>query len=400
MVAVNSISRKILPVVRKLTGKEMIRTITSTSCVAQDAVNLTKGRFVPLSTALKLLGEDEFRHNHIAQYCCDGKVILTQRNRASKDLAEFIDHIKTGRFIKPNQAYNTVKSCSPKAIECSNNLAKSIIETNEHFVDGFRYQGPHAIFDSTGKNISRHFSGDAEKIIIDKTHDLTLSKTILAFKKRLINGNYTEEQKMSELMKFVDEIFSVDKSGSKIEKFVSSFESADKEFYLGDIIKSGAGVCRHKALMTKLLGDEIGLQTRIIQGYYRGSGHAWNEVLVGDKTFLFDGALRQIFDVSKKGNLLPAEVLSYRLDIPGIKHLVPRYLEEGSPIHRIYASLQRKMPLKTSCGTLSPTASGYKFIPNSENMSKITIDSIHPSGEMIIPKGVWVQTEKNGFQII
>ena len=279
--------------------QNIVTAVVSSSSAAKgtaltaDVVKLSKPRFELLPNALKLLNETEFRHNHFAQFLSDGKVILTQRNRGSKDLAEFLDWMRTGRFVKPQSTFIKLPP-SAEAVKNSNQLAKNIIGANEHIVDGFRYQGPKAIFDASGKNVSRYFSGDAEKIIIDRAHDLTLQKTILAFKRRISSGNYSDEQKMRELMKFVDEIFSIEKSGTKIEKLVESFENMDKEFLMGDIIKSGAGVCRHKALMTKILGDEIGLGTRVVQGYYQNGGHAWNEVVLGDRTFLFDGALRQI----------------------------------------------------------------------------------------------------------
>ena len=37
-----------------------------------------------------------------------------------------------------------------------------------------------------------------------------------------------------------------------------------QEVYFGQIINSGACVCRHRALLTKILGDEIGLKQDLL----------------------------------------------------------------------------------------------------------------------------------------
>jgi transglutaminase/protease-like cytokinesis protein 3 len=48
-----------------------------------------------------------------------------------------------------------------------------------------------------------------------------------------------------------------------------------------------AGVCRHRSLLFKLLGDEAGLKTALVRGNFikkkpPGFAHAWNEVILED----------------------------------------------------------------------------------------------------------------------
>src|SRR5438128_11467172 len=61
------------------------------------------------------------------------------------------------------------------------------------------------------------------------------------------------------------------------------------EVRLGDIpkITDGAGVCRHRSLMYKILADAAGLKVALVRGNYahsngRQGGHAWNELHLDD----------------------------------------------------------------------------------------------------------------------
>ncbi len=67
-----------------------------------------------------------------------------------------------------------------------------------------------------------------------------------------------------------------------------------REVLIGEIPELvGGGVCRHRALMLKLLGDEAGLDIALVRGAAdfgpgaRG-GHAWNVVRVDGRPFLAD----------------------------------------------------------------------------------------------------------------
>jgi hypothetical protein len=67
---------------------------------------------------------------------------------------------------------------------------------------------------------------------------------------------------------------------------------AGREVLLGDIAAGGAGVCRHRALMLKVLGDEAGLEVTLVRGrlslHGSSGGHAWNEIVIDGRRLLVD----------------------------------------------------------------------------------------------------------------
>src|SRR6185295_8137875 len=78
-------------------------------------------------------------------------------------------------------------------------------------------------------------------------------------------------------------------------------EFADKPLLIGDWVdQSHAGVCRHRALLFKILADEAGLRSALVRGNYAvhlgqpGFAHAWNEVVLSD-------GRRRLVDVMHNG---------------------------------------------------------------------------------------------------
>ena len=70
-----------------------------------------------------------------------------------------------------------------------------------------------------------------------------------------------------------------------VQRWTSLFNN--REIRLGDVISTRVGVCRHMALLFKVLGDEAGLDVALVAGSLQlpdGSGrHAWNEIRFSDK---------------------------------------------------------------------------------------------------------------------
>ena len=115
-------------------------------------------------------------------------------------------------------------------------------------------------------------------------------------------------------MKFVDEVFSVSKSGEQTSKYVATnlMKEQQVEVLLGDIINSGAGMCRHRALLTKILADEMKIKCRMVHGYYNGGGHAWNEIITKTDTYLFDAMHGNVFSIGNTSRNIVPEVLPYK----------------------------------------------------------------------------------------
>ena len=337
--------------------------------------------------------------DYLFRFHSNGDITITLRNSKSMDL-NFLSHVKTGQYTAPKMNKAGTHLAKREAIEQSNKYAKEIILENEHFIDGFRYCGPHASFNELGQNVSRFSNGFQEIIIIDRNADKILSQTVQAFKNRIASKNLTETQKIDEMMKFVDEVFSVSKDSSKISNLVSNMHGFEtKEVLLGEIINSGAGMCRHRSLLAKLLGDEIGLSTRFVQGQYSTGGHAWNEIITKNgNTYLFDAMHGNVFNVSQTAKSLDPRVFHYKMsDLKNADKLVSKYLDNNSTVGVIYRSLQYKAPIKTSLGELCPTVDGYIIKPTS---SGIKINGKDILEETKLVAGDWVQIKDIGFQIL
>lgn len=329
----------------------------------------------------------------------DGQILTLARKNGSDDL-KFLEHIKNGIYQKPITQKAGTAPISDDAVKNSNNLAKEIIGENDRFIDGTRYNGVKAKFDISGKNISRFSDGGGEIIIVDRKNDKLLNETINAFKMRLQGKNLSDEQKMQELLKFSDEIFSVEKSGTNLEQLVKNMMNVQnpQEVYLGQIINSGAGVCRHRALLTKILGDEIGLKTRFISGQYNAGGHAWNEIILGKKTYLFDAMHGNIFDVSDV-NKMPFQTFHYKITDPqNNSKLIAKYFDVNSKAGLMYRYQRNGMKIPTSYGDFIPCDNGYLIQPNSD---KILLNGKIISSPTIAKTDDWISiNDKIGFSIL
>ena len=77
---------------------------------------------------------------------------------------------------------------------------------------------------------------------------------------------------------------------------------------LGQTVKCGAGVCRHKSLLAKVLGDETGLNVSLIRGRYNIDGdlcgHMWNEIKIGDNSYLLDIMQNRLIKLNSKSEFL------------------------------------------------------------------------------------------------
>ena len=373
-----------------------IKKVSSSMPQCSDVITNTIHLISQRAKNLRLYNSNGTR-NHLFNFTKSGKLEIMQRVHGSSDL-QFLEHVRTGQYVKPRIYPRGTLPCSKEGIEQSNKLAKELITENEHLIDGYRYCGPSARFDEFGRNISAFKNGDAEIDIIDRTLDKTLVKTINAFKNRINGKNLTEEQKIDELMQFVDEVFSVSKSGSQTKKYVEYMHNPKQmEVLLGDIINSGAGMCRHRALLTKVLADEINLKCRIVQGYYEGGGHAWNELITKKDTYLFDAMQGRICNIGNSSRNLDPEAMPYRIGKPNSDELVPKYYDNNSTVGILYRAVKYKSPIKTSDAILTPTSNGYRIEPLTDN---VLINGEKITGVKELSLGDFVNLKDVGFQII
>lgn len=73
--------------------------------------------------------------------------------------------------------------------------------------------------------------------------------------------NITEEQKAKILYKFVNNCYDRNRA-DWVDKFANGF------FPIENTAASGAGVCRHKSFLAKVLGDRLGLHVAMARGRY------------------------------------------------------------------------------------------------------------------------------------
>ncbi len=111
------------------------------------------------------------------------------------------------------------------------------------------------------------------------------------------NPNITEEQKAKTLYNFVDSCYTRGRS-----HWVSQFSH---DFIpIENTAAAGAGVCRHKSFLAKVLGDKLGLNVAMARGWYfpdkvMEESHMWNEVKIGEKWFLMDVEQGRFVDLAK-----------------------------------------------------------------------------------------------------
>ena len=144
---------------------------------------------------------------------------------------------------------------------------------------------------------------DLEIMLVDRNIDKGLNTTIKKFRQLLAeNPNASEYQKALLLKDFVNGCYSLSR-----EHWTDMF--TPRNFIkLGQTVKSGAGVCRHKSLLAKVLGDETGLNVSLIRGRYNIDGglcgHMWNEIKIGEDSYMLDIMQDRLIKLNSKSDFL------------------------------------------------------------------------------------------------
>lgn len=201
---------------------------------------------------------------------------------------------------------------------------------SQKILDGFKTAGNVGVGFFRGKVVDNAKLA-AEIIVIDKARDPILRNTIEEYKGEIENWRkkYTfplEKEEIAYLTsKYVAEKFDKEFPAKAIE-ITSSFPK--EEILLGDIIKGGVGVCRHRALLFKVLFDEIGIGSAL---YFRRYGksdeqnnpgyHAWNVISIDNKRILIDAMNNEFIkvDLSK-----PDKKLALYKDMSGTPIFAPK----------------------------------------------------------------------------
>ncbi len=161
--------------------------------------------------------------------------------------------------------------------------------------DGYRDPGRQFTYKRSGELEGIYKEPFArETIVVDRRQDTVYRQTVQRLKEIMDqNPDLTTGEKIRTLYTFVEELFKLPKSAAMVEEFKM------RPMLIGDIIASGAGVCRHMALCAKLLGDEIGLNISLVRGRILdsnryASSHIWNEITTKNGKYIFDTAQRKL----------------------------------------------------------------------------------------------------------
>lgn len=167
-------------------------------------------------------------------------------------------------------------------------LKKGFLDFADRIPNGFVDGGRKMTYEKNAKGEYQPVSANREVIVVDRENDLQLNK-IIEDSKRWLSNFKTQKQKIASLAMFVSNHF----GGSRNPKIEENTEEEinltmkrrrSQKIRLGEISN---GVCRHRAILFKLLADENGIRSRLVRGsfYKKGYGHAWNVVMLDDGNF-------------------------------------------------------------------------------------------------------------------
>lgn len=128
-------------------------------------------------------------------------------------------------------------------------------------------------------------SSKRELIVVDRARDGKLRQH-LDYVRWLMRADVPPLERATLLAQYVDQQYSPTAGRAFAEEACTTLLAPfyGKERLIGDVIH--AGVCRHRALVFKLLADEAGLSVALVRGNLgtakKFGGHAWNELILAD----------------------------------------------------------------------------------------------------------------------
>ena len=156
-----------------------------------------------------------------------------------------------------------------KAIAQIKNFNKTnIVSKDEKILDGFMDGGVSSSIDENG-----NITSGREIIVVDRRQDKKLQEIINQVKSE--TKDYTDSEKINYIFyNIVNNTWSKDCAKDESET------PENTKMLLGDILSEYKPVCRHRALLFKILADEVGVKTDLVRGCFSYQDiegkHAWN----------------------------------------------------------------------------------------------------------------------------
>ncbi|HWA97678.1 MAG TPA: EDR1-related protein, partial [Pirellulales bacterium] len=257
-----------------LNGTEIGRTnmpdgpITADTLARQTVGNTREGLYTRIHLPLQALSPE--KKNVLA-------VEVHQASQRSSDL--FFD-----LALKTSPAPNDGATLSSNGAEVATLFNRThLVGPGVTIPDGYLDGGRGMKVDSAGQASSRR-----EILVVDRTHDEELAAD-LAFARSAELRMLPELERVRAIAARIDQRTTPPGGGRWTGETVTMLEHefAGKPVLIGDWVdQCQAGVCRHRALLFKLLADEAGLQASLTRGNFmkngKGEAHAWNEVQLAD----------------------------------------------------------------------------------------------------------------------
>lgn len=278
-----------------LNGKEIVRN------------NLPQGEIESNTRAIKALGgvlERIYqRFTLSADDLVSGTNVLAvelhQANPRSTDL--FLDLVLRGYQDEQELRPTLTPAAKPATIAYH---SQHYVAPKIKIVDGYVDGGRGMQLDAMGHARSRR-----ELLIVDRSRDERL-RTDLEFARSEEIKTLEPVKRAYQLAKYIDGNMTLEKNNryTLAAVYLLTREYANEGVLIGDVSRiCGAGVCRHRALLFKILADEAGLDVALVRGNYgdaqRREGHAWNELHLKDgRRYLIDVMQRRFELLTPEGN--------------------------------------------------------------------------------------------------
>ena len=249
--------------------------------------NMPKGAIVRESLASQAMSAPEetlFRQFEIAgDRVRSGRNVIAievhQCNAQSTDL--YLDLRLSGKPSRSSLTATADKNPISSSLRF-NSLHK--IEPESKIPDGFCDGGREMQMDEFGAAVSTR-----EILRVDRSLDVNLQQHLKYASSDELRS-LSPVDRATRIARYIDRIMTPEQGRGVCEnrsEYLSK-QCASQDVLIGDVVDlCGAGVCRHRALLFKLMADEALLSSTLVRGNFgtpeKFAGHTWNELMLDNQ---------------------------------------------------------------------------------------------------------------------
>jgi hypothetical protein len=259
----------------------------------QKIINSTKDIPPPITSPLeKILTAEEIMERRAAQsqksneqHETDSNVTISTKNaKLSPQLTA----------PSPKEVLSAGEIIKRRAIEQSQKYnERHEIGFNEKILPGFQDGGRFVKWNDLGEAINKPIREIIQVKSLQQDPDLEAAV-------KEVKNHFNDNPTMNELEKVV---YLHKYTNKKIKTIYRDPWPAGGKIILGQFLKEGKGLCRHKALFMKILADQVGLKAKLVRGWYDNpvidGAHVWNVFkLENGEEYLSDSTLNTKFSIN------------------------------------------------------------------------------------------------------